>query len=332
MAPKKQNKKTNKQRRNPKKPAPATGGQRLKRAFWGLSLLILIVVATGYLVDQFMPPSSKPQQQIQSNGKFIGKIPSKTHPFEIYPKNGLSKPVKRPIAPKVIASRSLPKVAIIIDDIGYDKHIVKKFLALDAPLTFSVLPFSPFEKEISSAARSKNIETMLHLPMEPAEYPMVDPGPGALLTSMSADELINQLKKNLRSVSAIKGVNNHMGSEMTQHSSQMYQIFTILKKEGLYFIDSRTTSKTLCKPSARLLQVPFAERDVFLDHVPTSEFIEGQLNELVRTAHQQGHAIGIGHPHSSTHRTLKKMLPRLKKKIRLVPASELVRQLGSASH
>ena len=113
---------------------------------------------------------------------------------------------------------------------------------------------------------------MLHLPMEPSEYPMVNPGPGALLSSMSADELIAQLKKDLQSVSSIKGVNNHMGSKMTQHSAQMYQIFSILKKEGLYFIDSRTTSKTLCKPSARLLQVPFAERDVFLDHIPKSRF------------------------------------------------------------
>ena len=169
---------------------------------------------------------------------------------------------------------------------------------------------------------------MLHLPMEPSEYPVVNPGPGALLSSMTADELISQLEKDLQSVSNIKGVNNHMGSEMTQHSAQMHRIFSILKKQGLYFIDSRTTPKTLCKPSARMVHMPFAERDIFLDHIPTSDFIENQLKKLIRIAGQKGYAIGIGHPHPETHQVLEKMLPTLRKKVTLVPASQIILQLN----
>jgi uncharacterized protein len=324
MAPKKKPRKP--QKRTSKKRISKIGlWQQSKRAFLGLFLLILIVAAASYITNRFIKTPEVSTKKIPLVRK---EIHSPSQVFEIYPKeNGIRTRVKTSPKPTIPAD-TLPKVAIIIDDIGYDKHIVKKFIRLDAPLTFSMLPFSPFEKEISNAAKQNKIETMLHLPMEPSEYPIVNPGPGALLCSMSADELIDQLKKNLQSVSNVKGVNNHMGSKMTQHSAQMHQIFSILKKEGLYFIDSRTTHKTICKPSARLLQVPFAERDIFLDHLPTSDFIEGQLKKLIHTARQQGYAIGIGHPHLETHRVLKKMLPKLKKKVRIVPASQIVQQLN----
>ena len=181
---------------------------------------------------------------------------------------------------------------------------------------------------IAQAADAKGLEVMLHLPMEPEEYPRVDPGPGALLTSMSPDELIRQLTEDIQAVPGVKGVNNHMGSKMTAVSSQMYQVFSILKKEGLFFIDSRTTVNTLCKPSARLLQVPFAERDVFLDHVTTADFVRKQLNELMEKAERNGSAIGIGHPHEVTIQVLDEMLPELKERVHIVPASRLVERLG----
>lgn len=324
MTPKKRPRKSPK--RKPPKRTRITGTwHQAKRAFWGLSLLILLVVAASLIARHIIKTPTEPSSSVAAVKK---KIPPPTRIFEIYPKeNGLKPRTK--LAPKpILPSNTLPKVAIIIDDIGYDKYIVNKFIRLDAPLTFSMLPFSPFEKEISRAAQRKKIEIMLHLPMEPTEYPLVNPGPGALLSSMSADALIDQLRKNIRSVSNIKGVNNHMGSKMTQNSNQINQVFSILKKEGLYFIDSRTTPKTLCRASARLLQVPFAERDIFLDHVPTADFIEGQLKKLVHTARQQGYAIGIGHPHPETHRVLKKMLPSLKKKVNIVPASQIVQQIN----
>jgi len=86
--------------------------------------------------------------------------------------------------------------------------------------------------------------------------------------------------------------------------------------------------ETLCKPSARLFQIPFAQRDVFLDHLVEGEFIRKQLKELVRIAQRNGYAIGIGHPHSLTYQVLREMLPDLQKKIRLVPVSEIVHPVG----
>ena len=160
--------------------------------------------------------------------------------------------------------------------------------------------------------------------MEQSNYPSVNPGPGALLTTMSPDELIAQLNANLDRLPNVKGVNNHMGSKLTASSEQMRQVFTTLKKRHLFFVDSRTTAQTLCRPSAELLQLPFAERDVFIDHIQTEAFIEKQLKLLIKRARRQGYAIGIAHPHPVTLTMLKKMLPDLRDAVYLTHASKVV--------
>ncbi len=254
--------------------------------------------------------------------------------FEIYP----AKPIlsRRAAATppqaarKVFAdTRQLPKdqrpvVAIIIDDLGYDMDLAKRFLALDAALTCAILPHSVYYRQIAQLARKEGHEVMLHQPMEPNEYPMIDPGPGALLSVMTPDERIKQLNANIDLIPGICGVNNHMGSKTTTMSDEMNQIFTVLKKRGLFFIDSRTTAATVSLSSARLFKVPFAERDVFLDHVRKKAEIRAQIERLINIAEVHGKALGIGHPHELTYQVLKKALPDMKKRVRLIPASEIV--------
>jgi polysaccharide deacetylase 2 family uncharacterized protein YibQ len=233
-----------------------------------------------------------------------------------------------PLPPELPPVKKQPRVAIIIDDMGYDRALAEKFIGLNAALTVAILPHSPHQQVIARIAHAHGAEVMLHLPMEPSEYPEINPGPGALLTSMNPDELLSVLDENLQAVPHVKGVNNHMGSKMTAHSEQIYQVFSVLKRRGLYFVDSRTTDASVCQPSARLLQLPFAQRDVFLDHVQDPAFIRKQVRELVRVARQKGEALGIGHPHATTYNTLKEVLPELRQQVELVPASQLVRVIG----
>ncbi len=299
----------------------------LAKVITGLSILVFLVIIAGLLTHFLISPEkpskpAAPAKSVPAVKQAITKIPT----FEVYPSKEIpaaKKPVKSPTLGK-----QLPLVAIIIDDLGYDKKLAIKFSKLNATLTFSILPHSPFQKSIARLSRDKGFGIMLHLPMEPVEYPQVNPGPGTLLTAMTPDQLTRQLEKDLDAVPFIRGVNNHMGSKMTAESSQMYQIFSILKKRGLYFVDSRTTTETLCKPSARLFQIPFAQRDIFLDHLVEVEFIRKQLKELVRIAQRNGYAVGIGHPHLLTYQVLHEMLPDLQKKVRLVPVSEIVQPVG----
>ena len=298
---------------------------QLKKAVSGLLFLIVLVMLAGLLAHQLLLRRSsiqslKPSVKSLADKKKVHKLPV----YEIYPKKEIHYK-KSIIRPEPTLTKKLPKVAIIIDDIGYDRKIAEKFLNLDAVLTFSLLPHSLFQDKIARKAHEKGLEIMLHLPLEPLEYPSVNPGPGTLLTSMSPDELIIQLNKNLDAIPFIKGVNNHMGSKMTTSSTQIYQIFSILKKRNLFFIDSLTTSESLCKPSARLLQLPFAQRDVFIDHFQEPDFIRKQIKLLIRIADKHGEAIGIAHPHIITYNILRELLPELQKKVQLVPASQIVR-------
>ncbi len=288
----------------------------LLRAVAGIGVLVLLVVVAGVLLRHFMSNRSVVPPMTRSR---IVRSPR----FEIYPQNDISPRELLPKPPPK-ALGILPKIAIIIDDIGYDTTIAKKFLGLDAVLTFSILPYSPHEKSIARSVHSKGYDVMLHLPMEPDEYPSINPGPGVLLTSMSPDQLIRQLDEDLDAFPFITGVNNHMGSKMTTVSPQLNQIFSVLKKKGLFFIDSRTTPDTLCKPSAQLFKVPFAQKDVFIDHIPDPEFIRKQIHRLILIAVSHGEAVGIAHPHAETYEILREMLPELEKKAKLVRASDIV--------
>ena len=341
---KKKTKKTAPKRRRKTKPQAIPRGTGVKIAI-ALALLVGIVVGSGLVLQRYLPPApdtppavDRPKAPVAA--KKIPRppkprkavTPSQTTParvkppvYEIYPaKENVARTPIRPDRPVT----GLPRVAIIIDDIGYDRGLARKFMAFDVPLTFSVLPDSPFGDILVKEIKAQGLELMLHQPMEPREYPQVNPGPGALLSAMTADELIAQLERNLDGLPGVRGVNNHMGSKLTTESSRMYQVFSVIKKRGLYFVDSRSTADTICRPSAHMFQVPFAERDIFLDHFQEAPFIRKQFRLLVKEARKHGQAIAIAHPHSLTVKIFKEMLPELKKQVQLVPASEIVHLIG----
>ena len=290
-----------------------------------LCILIVLVILAGTLTHHLL---SKRRSVKTIEGNFEK---SRNHlpdfRFEIYPEKDIPL-LKEKKPPKTTPIEKSPRVALIVDDIGYDRAVVKKFLSLNLPITLSILPKSPFTKSIVDEARKNHVEIMLHQPMEPFEYPRINPGPGTLLTNMTPDELVQQLIQNLEEMPFVSGINNHMGSKMTANASQMRQVFSVLKQRNLFFIDSRTTEKTICRPSANLLQIPFGERDIFIDHFQDSDFIKKQLYELVRIATAHDFAIGIAHPYTKTYQVLKTCLPDLKQKVQFVPVSELVRVSG----
>ena len=197
--------------------------------------------------------------------------------FEIYPAKTIP---KKPLTVPPSVQGKRPMIAIIIDDMGYDRKLCEKFIRLAAPITCSILPGSPHRVEIAKYAHKNGKCIMLHLPMEPEQYPAINPGPGALLSSMPPDTLIRVLKQDLAAVPYISGVNNHMGSRLTADSDKMNQVLSILRTRHLFFIDSRTTAHTVARSSARLFSVPFAQRDIFLDNVPSKDRIEKQIEKL----------------------------------------------------
>jgi polysaccharide deacetylase 2 family uncharacterized protein YibQ len=223
------------------------------------------------------------------------------------------------------ATAEIAKVAIVIDDFGYDGRLARRFLQIDAPLSFSVLPNGTFSKSIARRVRQAGRELMLHLPMEPKGYPEVNPGIGALLTEMTDMELVAVLRKNLDAFPDIKGVNNHMGSKFCENEEKLRLVMRELKNRGLFFVDSRTTTRTQAYRVAQEEEVPSAERNVFLDNIQSPQAVRRQLKRLIQLAKLKGEAIGIAHPHEVTLKVLKEDVPKLSSDgIELVPVSQLV--------
>lgn len=217
------------------------------------------------------------------------------------------------------------KVVIIIDDLGNNLGVARELLGMDKQITFSVLPKLKYSKLIADEASSQNKEVILHLPMEPVNRKN-KPGPGVVTENMTAEEIQKQVEDDIKSVPHIVGMNNHMGSKATSDAQVMESVLSVVKQEGLFYVDSVTSPESKGFDTAQKLNLPSAKRDVFLDGVQDKAYIKLQIKKLKELAKKKGLAVGIGHPHPETVKALKEMLPEFEKEgIQIVPASEVVK-------
>jgi len=215
------------------------------------------------------------------------------------------------------------RLAVIIDDLGYDRAAADALFALPYPLTVSVLPNHLHSADIAEEANRRGYEVMLHLPMESGNGGK--PEPVELRPGMKPAEAAQVLAGMLDNVPHAVGVNNHQGSRATADPQLMAAIMPALRERSLFFIDSRTTTETVAYDAAVRAGVPAASRKVFLDDAQTREAVRKQLELAERDARKEGSAIAIGHPHPATLQTLEEYLPQLQAHgVRLVFASDLV--------
>jgi uncharacterized protein len=232
-------------------------------------------------------------------------------------------PVRR--SPVVRHGGAVPQLAIILDDLGYDRAAADSLLALPFPLTISVLPHLPLSAEVAEEAYRRGDQVLLHLPMqsdaEGAKTEEIE-----LRVGMNAEQVDAALAGMLETVPHVTGVNNHQGSRATADPALMAELMPALRGRNLFFIDSRTTASTVAYDAAERAGVPAASRKVFLDDTQTREAIFGQLDLAARDAVRDGSAIAIGHPHPATIAALSEAIPRIEARgIRLVFAADLVR-------
>lgn len=218
-----------------------------------------------------------------------------------------------------------PKIAIVIDDMGYDLDLATAFMDLDLPLSLSVLPLAPRTADIVYEANRRGTELLLHLPMEPKDYPDLDPGPGAVLTNMDERRIRKTINNDIDQIPGIRGVNHHMGSRFTERPDKMKIVLRELKRRNLFYLDSRTTNLTVAYDLAKDMGVPAAKKDVFLDNDLSSKSIRFEMERLLGIARYSGIAIGIGHPHKETLDILKDYEGILRTEFKVVPVSELVK-------
>jgi len=296
-----------------------------------LTLLIILVGGLGIsnlLVKYFSRENSSPlvqdtflltKEEIISEGEESAE--------EVFRDNG--EPDGEAVKEDSISSDEekdfVPKIAFIIDDLGYERQIAQEIIELDFPVALSILPYLTYSEYLAEEGKKNSQEIILHLPLE-AHNSDADPGPGAIKSYMSEEEIREAVRKALSAVPYILGVNNHMGSKITENRAMMEIILEEIGRYNLFFIDSLTSENSIAYKIAQEMGIKTAARSVFLDNENDLDYIKGQMEEAQRIAFKKGEAIVIGHSRINTFYALKRMVPELiKAGIEVVPVSELVR-------
>ena len=307
-----------------------------------LVLLITVLIET-FLLFRFVSPTSffsavrkvkiadNVRDILQSpNGPHASKIPRRRP--QAAPLVGLGKPAQRHQTQKHdsppthgLSNTSVFRIAIIIDDSGYSEHDCQFLSSIETPVTVAILPNLEHSSEIAQCAHQNHKEVMLHLPLEPHQDPAQYPQGYIIKTSMDKERVIMNLGRFLKSVPFTVGVNNHMGSKATEDKRLMTIIFKELNKRHLFFVDSRVTNKSICPKLAYKLNLPFTQRDVFLDNENRRDYIEKQFAQLARLARKNGYAVGIGHARALTWQIVREQSELLAQEgFRLVTVQEII--------
>lgn len=200
-----------------------------------------------------------------------------------------------------------PRIALIIDDIGFNLKRAEQFLQADIPITFSVLPRVCWSLESAMALHAHGHEIMLHQPMEPFDTD-VDPGPGAIFVDDGQERIHHVVAENIATLPNVVGVNNHMGSKYTQQRQKMGHALDVVRNRGLFFVDSLTTRHSAAYTCARQMGMPATRRDLFLDNQRDVASVIRQMKRLRNLTLRHGSAIGIGHPRPDTAEAIMRFL------------------------
>lgn len=280
----------------------------MKRIVLVLSIIVLVLIA--FRMGQNSVTVKKPQ----------GKRASERQSVRASEKKKTA--ALAPVAAK--PSRSA-KIAIVIDDFGYNTNNLPAFFDIDKPLTFSILPNLRRSREVAESAIAHNCEVILHLPLE-SKRSDVREETDTIKPGESRKEVIERLSTDIASVPGLKGVSNHMGSKATEDKELMTEILTYLKKSNLYFFDSLTSEKSVCGEVAARIGLRFAKRDIFLDNSNNIETIRYELTDLEKLAFKRGRAIAICHDRKNTAIALAKTMPEMEKDgIEFVYLSDMVK-------
>ena len=186
------------------------------------------------------------------------------------------------------------KLIFVFDDAGHNLEQLQYFLDLPFPCTIAVLPKLPNSRETAKRIRAAGKELILHQPMQ-AVNPNIDPGKGAVKPGMNREEIKKIVASNVEEIGPIAGMNNHEGSLITSDEEAMEAVLELCKEKNIYFLDSRTSSKSVVPQVAKKLNMSIWERAVFLDNKRDKAYMKKQIIDGLEIASQRGEAIMIGH-------------------------------------
>lgn len=224
--------------------------------------------------------------------------------------------------PQGLETKKLPKLAIIIDDIGHSKELGEEVLALK-DVSIAIIPDLKYSLYFAERGRELGKDILIHVPMEPKSKDKYSDDTKMLKEDMSDEEIKSLAEKFIKSVPYAKGVNNHMGSKFTEDREKIKAFLDVVKDRGMFFLDSRTSPNSIAYDCGKELGLKTFKRDVFLDHELSEDKISRQLDLAIEEAKKKGYAIAIGHPHPETIKVLKRRFPEISRVVKIVPLTDL---------
>ncbi|MDD5614298.1 MAG: divergent polysaccharide deacetylase family protein [Candidatus Omnitrophica bacterium] len=217
-------------------------------------------------------------------------------------------------------------LVLVIDDWGYNDQTLRYLKEIGFTLNISILPDLKYSKTVSRTAKENNHEVILHMPMEPLMGEIIeeDLEDYTIRVSTPDNEIRKKISDFLSSVEYAKGANNHMGSLLCSDLGKMKLIISELHKYGLYFLDSKVTSKSRAAEAAEALGLQCFQRDIFIDNVKDINYIKTKIRESIAIAKQKGYAIAIGHDRKLTLQAIKEMSAEILENTYPLKLSELL--------
>jgi len=271
-----------------------------------LSVIIFLLFYTR-ATKQTEPSKTRPTQ-------FVSRAPKKSRPTTVSKEKKLSRQtiVQKIFLPikKKRRFNNTPKIIFVIDDIGNKLTFEALYLELGKDVNYAILPFLSYSEDFAHLSLETKADVILHQPLEAKDGRY--PGPGLMTTKMSDDNVLDLLDRNLQTVPFHVGINNHMGSMGTSDYRLVNLLLSDVKRRGLFFLDSLTSSESVIQEVGESLGLPTLRRDVFLDNVDDPGTIREQIYLLTRKAAEKGYAIGIGHDRQNTLEVLLEEIPKVK--------------------
>ncbi|MDX8381581.1 MAG: divergent polysaccharide deacetylase family protein [Ghiorsea sp.] len=263
-----------------------------------LSWLLIL----GYQAVQLnlAPPMDERDKSEPSIGQIIQPLVHKAHNQTLIFEDVLPDTISQKETP-ISSNENRHQLSLIIDDVGYDIKAMRRLIELPFPFTVSILPDSPYAKQADQMAYQHGIPVMLHMPMETTNPKYKNKMENFYLhTAMSKPVFTQVFEEALAKVPHAVGINNHMGSALTADKKSMVWLMELCKKHGLFFIDSRTSSKSVGAQEAKRARIAWNQRDIFLDHVITEDGLQHAWESALSCIKKNDYCIMLGHPHYET--------------------------------
>ncbi len=236
-----------------------------------------------------------------SIGEIIAPMVEPAHEtFTLIFEDKLPEPIRKQTS-RSTTTTDKHQIALIIDDVGYDMKAFRRLLALPFPITVSILPDAPYAKQAAQAAFQHGIPVMLHMPMQTSNPKYTSKMEKFYLHSAMSKTIFTQVFEDaLVKVPHAVGINNHMGSALTENDKAMQWLMALCKKHGLFFIDSRTSATSVAAKVAKEQGLSWNTRDIFLDHSIEAKALAHAWQSALSCASRNDTCVMLAHPHKET--------------------------------